>query len=378
MKKTLFTSFFFPPEVGGIQTYISNLIKNLPAEKVAVLAKDHPEAHTFDPLQKYTVYRTAFDSPLKYIKLSNITFYQELRQIAKKEKIEQLVLAHPLPLGISALYLKNRHGTPYSTFTHGSEITEALRTSVQKKLLQAVLQGAKNIFCTTEFMKKILAEKLDINAKKIKIIPPGINPPNTHVDQSSLLKEHNLSNKKLILTVSRLVKRKGHDIILEALPHLLKKEPSAHYVIVGDGPEKDNLAQIVKTKDLANYVTFLPNVNDNELEGIYAGSRVFAMPSREISGDIEGFGIVYLEAAAHGLPVLATQTGGIPEAVTHNKTGILLPSPSKEVSAEYTTQAVNTLEKLIHSGKKMGETAQKNALEKYRWSIQAKKLEKFL
>lgn len=377
MKKTLFTSFFFPPEIGGIQTYLSGLIEHLPPEKVVVLAKNHPDAHAFDPLQKYTVYRTAFDSPLKYIKLSNITFYQELKQIVKKEEIEQLVLAHPLPLGISALYLKNRHGTPYSTFTHGSEITEALKTGVQKKLLQAVLQGADTVFCTTNFMKNILAEKLSIEPKKIAIVPPGITPPKK-ISKKATLKKYNLENKKIILTVSRLVKRKGHDIILEALPQLLKKIPNAHYLIVGDGPEKKNLLKTIQDTKLSKNVTLLSNIHDDELQSIYAVSDVFVMPSREISGDIEGFGIVYLEAAAHGLPALATKTGGIPEAVLQNKTGILLPAPPKESTKDYTKKTTEALEKLLKSKGTFGEKAQKNALEKYRWSIQTKKLKKYL
>lgn len=378
MKKTLFASFFYPPEHGGIQTYTSKLIEHLPPEKVAVLAKNHINETLYDTQQHYTIYRTAFDSVLKYVKLSNISFYGEIKSIIKKEKIEHIILAHPLPLALSCIYIKKRFKIPYSTFTHGSEVTQALLSTTAKSLLKKSLSEAENVFCTTDFMKKTLISELKILPEKIQIIPPGIEPLKNEPVQGVFRKKHSLENKKIIITVARLVERKGHSIVLDALPSVIKENKNCIYVIVGKGPEKENLKKQVEKNNLSKHVLFLEGISDTKLQELYTDADLFIMPSREIKGDIEGFGIVYLEAALHKLPVIATKTGGVSEAVIHNETGILLDPPPKEITDSYIQTVSKAILQTLKNPKNLGNAGQKRTLQEFRWSIQAKKLMYFL
>lgn len=376
MKKTLFASFFFPPEHGGIQTYTYNLIKHLPPEKVVVLAKNHPNAADFDMHQTFTVYRTTFDSPLKYIKLSNLSFYQELKTICHKENIEHIVLAHPLPLGTSAKRIQSKLNIPYSTFTHGMEITQTDTNSTQRALLKNTLSGAKNIFCTTLFMQKILNERFSGISEKISIIPPGINAQKPHIQKEQAKNEVGLHNKKVLLTVARLVKRKGHDIALKALKEAIKTDKNIHYVIVGTGPEKEAIQDIIKNLELTKYVTMRENINTKLLETYYAAADAFIMPSREIHGDIEGFGIVFLEAALFNTPSIGTKTGGISEAIKNNETGLLLDPPPKTLTNSYIKTTATAIHNILETDRnqQLGTAAKKRALSEFRWTLQANKL----
>ncbi|MBU1118662.1 glycosyltransferase family 4 protein [Patescibacteria group bacterium] len=384
MKKTLFATFFFPPEFGGIQTYLHGLISNLPPEKVVVLAKSGEETEEYDKKQPYPIYRTSFNSVLKFIKLSNLSFQKTLSRIIKKEHIEHVVLGHPLPLGISCQIIKKRFKIPYSTFTHGKEITEALKdNTLHSRTLRGTLYNADHVFCTTHFMAKLLIDKCNVPLKAIKIIPPGVSPETftEKISKEALKAKYGLTGKKVLITISRLVKRKGHDLVLNALKIIVKSHPEVHYLIVGSGEEEKELKSLVIKVHLENHVTFIPHASNTDIKDLYTLSDIFVMPTRTISGDIEGFGIVYLEAAAAGLPVVATNTGGVAEAVVQNTTGILLDDPESIGENTFIGELTKTLELLLASKDKrdlLGMRAKKRVLAEFTWKKQSKKLEDVL
>lgn len=373
MKKTLIASFFYPPEHGGIQNYTHNLASHLPAHKIAILTKNHPRSESFDKNQPFAIHRTSFDSTLKKIKLSNLAFYRTLKKTIQTENAKQLLLAHPLPLGLSAIALKKRYKIPFSIFTHGTEITKAQQNSTQKKLLKLVFSEAQNIICTTDFMRQILENEFNVKKDEITIIPPGINPKKTQ--------PKTITSDTKLLTVGRLVKRKGHDLTLKALHHIVEENKNIHYTIAGDGPEKNSLEKLIRAYNLEKFVTIKENLTDQEIKNEYANSDIFIMPTRNIDGDIEGFGMVFLEAALYHLPIIASKSGGVSEAIQHNHNGILIPEPRQNSSASDIETLTNAIQTYINNPELRithGNNGYNRVIQKFTWEAQANILKKIL
>jgi phosphatidylinositol alpha-1,6-mannosyltransferase len=173
------------------------------------------------------------------------------------------------------------------------------------------------------------------------------------------------------LTVSRLVERKGHDKVLTALSFLKDKYPDLVYLIVGRGPLRKKLEELTESMNLSARVFFFENIRNEELPLFYRAADLFVMPSRELpDGDVEGFGIVYLEAGTFSKPVIAGRSGGVPEAVLHNETGIL-------VDGENVGDIVKAVSALLDDRQKadlFGQQAWKRIKDEFRWNKQAKKL----
>ena len=159
-----------------------------------------------------------------------------------------------------------------------------------------------------------------------------------------LSNKYNLNDKIILITVSRLVKRKGHETIIRILPELLNEIPNLVYLIVGTGTYLSELKKLVDRLNLNNQVIFLGAVSDQTLATLYKLSKIFIMPAKDIQGDVEGFGIVYLDANSFGLPVIAGNTGGVKEAVLDNKTGILIDPNNKGELGQAILKLINDKE----------------------------------
>ncbi|MCK4262075.1 glycosyltransferase, partial [bacterium] len=169
------------------------------------------------------------------------------------------------------------------------------------------------------------------------VIPPGVDSLRFRpdLDADAVLKKHHLFGRQVILTVSHLVRRKGHANVIRALPRVLEKVPEAIYLIVGRGPEDDNLRKLAQTLGILDRVVFAGFVSNEEIPLYYNVCQVFIMPSYEIKeeGDVEGFGIVFLEANACGKPVIGGRSGGVVDAVVDGETGLLVdPLNTEEIS----------------------------------------------
>ena len=232
-----------------------------------------------------------------------------------------------LPVGTVAYLIKKFYRIPYFVSTHGMDIMLPQRTLRKEKLMRKILTAAEFITANSQFTATELAN-LSFPEEKIKIIYPcpKITPEKYPVSQSrldQLSKDLSLSNRKVLLTVGRLVERKGHDTVLKLLPQLSKSVPEIVYLVVGDGPYQKKLVKLVSQFSLQDKVKFIGQVKDEDLSYYYRLADLFVMPTRDIAGDIEGFGIVYLEAASFGLPVVAVASGGSAEAVIDGQTGLL-------------------------------------------------------
>lgn len=344
MKRTLLLTQFFPPEKGGIQNYLYNICKNLPSDKTFVFSSTphKKEILEFDQSQPFKIYRNNSQEIYQKLHLTSLSIYKETSKIVKENNIEKIFLGHfYIPYVITALILKKFKNIPYTIFTHGLEILETKNSPKSSYILKLCLKNAQNIIVTTDYLKNKIINKyynLDLNKKIIKV-PPGVNSgffqPN--LNTSSLKNKLDLKNKKIIFTCGRLVKRKNHQLVIKALPEILKKIPNAIYLIAGIGPEEKQLKKQVEELNLENQVKFLGEIKNKDLPLYYNLADIFCMPSlyNEETGDIEGFGMVFIEAQACGTPTIGSNTGGIPDAIRNNIDGFLIdPKSSQDLASK--------------------------------------------
>lgn len=374
MKKTLLITLDFPPNVGGVATYYSNICKELPAENLIVLAPKHQDSDEFDDNQKYKISRQALISKNPFLWPRWWPALKIVKKIIEEEKIEIILAGQILPVGTMALYFNYAKKTPYYIFSHGMDIT---KLSGRKKMLaKKIIRHAAGMFVNSNFTKQ-QAIKLDALADETTVVYPCPHihqrPTSGEIEATKL--QFGLENKKVILTVGRLIKRKGCDMVIEAMPAVLQKIPNTIYIIAGAGPEADNLKTLVRTKRIADNVIFTNGVSDKKLSALFELCDVFIMPARQLpDGDVEGFGIVYLEAALFGKPVIGGKSGGVPEAVIDGYTGLVVdPLNTSQIAAAIIK--LLTDESLAQS---LGLQGQQRVLEKFDWGKEAGKVEKLL
>ncbi len=189
-------------------------------------------------------------------------------------------------------------------------------------------------------------------------------------DVRNLKQKLGLGKNKILLTITRLVRRKGIDRVIKALSNVVEKHPDLVYMIVGDGPEKEYLNGLVSQNKLEKYVYFRGKVPYSELNDYYNLCDVFVMPSRTIEPDVEGFGIVFLEAGACSKPVIGTFSGGIPDAIAHGKTGLLV----EETDINQLSEAILRLFDDEELAARLGKEGRKRILEKSNWDVIAEKM----
>jgi phosphatidylinositol alpha-1,6-mannosyltransferase len=375
MKKLLIATIEFPPQKGGIANYLAGLAEALPADKVAVLAPKHVGAENFDSREKYKIYRKNLISQMPFVWPKWLPLVWHLWRTARREKVEVILVGQVLPVGTAAMVVKKIFKIPYFVSCHGMDILTAARDPRKKKLMNKILEQASGVIANSEFTKNELI-KLSVPESKIIVIYPcvvkkdGIAPDKILEIKNRL----GLADKKIILTVSRLMERKGHDRVIEALPKVLERVPNAIYVIVGSGPEGEKLKILSSKLQVENSILFTGEISEEKKAAFYQLCDVFIMTPRQIGSDVEGFGTVYLEANQFGKPVVAGRSGGVGEAVVDGVTGIIMDPENVNQIAEAVIKLL-TDEPLA---KKLGEQGQERVEKEFRWEIQAEKLKKIL
>lgn len=345
MKKSLFIVNDFPPILGGQATYFYSLWKNLPCQKIVVLAPKVSGCERFDKKQNFEIIRKKylFSIPFlgRILKIILPLLFSLI--IIQKRKVNIIHCGHVLSTGIIGLILKFTVKKPYIVYTFAADILEFQKYKLIDRLMLIILKNAYKIISISDFTKRKLIER-GIESKKIVKISPCIDLAkfNPDISPEGIIKKYDLQDKKAILTIARLVKRKGHDFVIKAFPKVLEKAPNAVYLIVGDGPYLNELKKIVRNLRLENEVIFAGSVSNEKTAEYYNACDVFIMANREIKerGDIEGFGIVFLEANACGKPVIGGRSGGAVEAIVDGETGLLLDS---ENALEIADNLINLL-----------------------------------
>lgn len=374
MKKTLLVTLDFYPQTGGIAQYWKHLGVFFDPQKWVVLAPPVPVGSK-ELKTPYGIYRKKF--------FSNIVFphwipsFFHIWNIIKKENIETVVVSHMLPLGTVMFCLHFFTKTPYVIVSHGMDAALPLRNTWKKLLCSVILKKAHAVFANSIQTSNNL-QKLGCPNKKIHIIYPcpalDEVPSQTNTTRSKELLEI-VKHKKVLLSVSRLVKRKGHEYILLALPDLIKKYPDVVYIIVGDGLYRKHLEQKVVELDLKDYVFFCGELLGNDIITWYKQCELFILTPFELSNnDTEGFGMVYLEANSFAKPVIGSKCGGVSEAVVDGNTGILVD----QKNSTQITKAIVQLLDYDDYAKKLGLNGKERVEKEFHWSQVAKKYEEIL
>lgn len=379
--KLLLITIEFPPEVGGIENYTYNLVKRI--SNSLVLAPEIPNSDEFDNSQKFLITRKFilyhrqhwlfknrfYSNSLGYlVTFAALMWYSW--KVIKKEKPDVVLCSESVPVGIVLGIIHRINKTPYIVFTYGKDLLFLQHIPFIRFFLKYSFKNASKIISISEYTKNLIME-FQLPETKIEIIHPCVDSEFFRpIDVLGLKDKYGLSNKKVILTVGRLVERKGHDMVLKSLPEVIENISNIIYLVVGNGPSNGYLTELVKLLNLEDYVRFIGHVPNSNLPCFYNLCDVFIMASRVEKGDPEGFGLVYIEAGACNKPVIGSNMGGIPDAVIDGKTGILVnPLNIKDIS-----HAIIEILSDEQKARKMAQAGQLRAQKELNWDIAAEKL----
>jgi len=340
--RILFLTDAFLPHAGGARVYYYNLLREMARQRLieaTVLTKKVPGWKQFDRRENCQELRIVRGGrPLETWR------YHEWPKIAgpltraasliARRKFDLIHFGDLFPQGVMSLWFKKILGIPYVAYCHGEEITQTDGRRYQPRVRDAIYREAEVIVAANEFARQNLL-RIGMAQERIEKITPGVDclrfqPTERDPD---LVRRYGLEGKTTLLTVSRLVPRKGHRMVLQALRKLIAEAPNLAYLIVGTGPEEERLRAAVSEWSLTESVRFAGYVKDEDLARFYNVADIYVMPNSEERGDIEGFGMVFLEANACGKPVIAGRSGGAAEAVVHGKTGLLVdPNDAAELA----------------------------------------------
>ena len=372
----LFITNDFGPRAGGIETFVIGLIERRPYGQTIVYtsAQANSEQYDADWLRNYGV-RVIRDRAKILLPTPRVA--SELKKIVRNQGITTAAFGAAAPLGLLSAGLKRAGVLRTVALTHGHEVWWA-KVFPFNLLLRRIGSTVDVLTYLGEFTRKAISKGLNEKAQRSMVkIAPGIDVdhfiPN---DATGLRNSLGLSDKKVIVSVGRLVHRKGQDYLIEAMPEILKIIPQAHLLLVGEGPYREHLEKLAKQHNLESSLTFIGRIQYKDLPMYICAGDIFAMPSRSrlMGLEVEGLGIVYLEASSCGLPVIAGSSGGAPDAVVQNETGLVVNGTDTQQIASAAIELLTNVE----SSKKMGAVGRQWIIDKWRWEIWSKDFEDLL
>ena len=318
----------FPPKVGGIQAYLWELWRRMDPSSYSVLtASSHPDAERFDA-----------DAAAQGIRIHRVrapvlaptpALVRRIREVARAEGASLVVLDPALPLGPIGPALDH---LPYAVVLHGAEVAVPGRLPVARQVLAATLAWARLAVCAGGYPATEARRIAGARLCPVVEVPPGVDVERFHALPAAPRRRARASfglpqSGPLVVSVSRLVPRKGMDVLVDAAGALEPSFPGLTVAIAGDGRDRGRIERRIESTGAP--VRLLGRVPDERLPDLYAGADVFAMPCRDrwLGLEQEGFGIVFLEAAACGVPQVAGQSGGAADAVEHGETGFVVEDP---------------------------------------------------
>jgi phosphatidylinositol alpha-1,6-mannosyltransferase len=344
--RTLLVTNDFPPRVGGIQRTLEALAGQLPADRLSVLAPRWPGWEAFDARQAYRVARepTAFSWPTP-------AFAGRVDRAIGESGAEVVLFGDAMPLAAIGPRLAAR-GTPYVVLGHGFDYWLSLMPGAHAAM-RAVTSRASAVLVCSRFIARVVRTAVR-PAVPVAALTPGADPDRFRPDLPSddIRLSYGIGEDPLVVCVSRLVARKGQDVLIRAMPAIRRRVPDAALLIVGAGPYEARLRRLAAAAP-AGAVSFCGEVSDDDLPRYYAVGDVFAMPCRSRLGglEVEGWGNVFLEAAAAGRPVVAGDSGGAREALVPGETGLLVDGRSEDMVASAVSDLLADRELAILMGK---------------------------
>jgi phosphatidylinositol alpha-1,6-mannosyltransferase len=361
----------FGPRAGGIETFVMGLIERAPKGSIIVYTSAQGDTTSYDQswLRDFGV--EVIRDPSKILLLTPRVI-RSVKKVIARGSIKQVFFGAAAPLGVMARALRRKGVVNIVALTHGHEVWWA-KLWPFSSAISFIGNNVDHLTYLGEFTKSEIAKALSTKAKSRLIkIAPGIDTDHFAPDLGSiqLRRDLGLVDKKVIVSVGRLVHRKGQDFLIQSLPAILEKHPTAHILMVGEGPYRKNLTKMVEKLKLSQAVTFIGRIQYKDLPRYICAGDIFAMPSRSrLAGlEVEGLGIVYLEASSCALPVVAGRSGGAPDAVDEGVTGFSVDGTS---TVEISSAIIKLLDDPAKA-KEMGAAGRSWIIEKWRWEIWSK------
>jgi phosphatidylinositol alpha-1,6-mannosyltransferase len=326
----------FPPKLGGTATHYSNLYRFRKPEEVAILAGKAAGSDDFDRQYGREIVRRSFEprswlKPFEWVE-AGLRRFPDARRMLKRRGFKEIHCGTTFPEGVVGVLAKRWSGTRFVLWVLGEDAEFFRNCRVEAPLQRAMLRQADRVITISENSARICRE-LGATDANLRLVPPGVElssfKPNPEGARQARDRHGVKNDEFLLVTVGRLQKRKGHDKVILAMPEILARHPTTKYLIVGDSTgapasDADDLRKLVESLGLSGSVTFVGAVPASELAAYYSAGDLFVMPNRQIGGDVEGFGITFIEAAACGKACIAGDSGGAVDAVLHERTGLLV------------------------------------------------------
>lgn len=385
MHKTLIVTNDFPPRPGGIQAFLHSMALRLDPSRVIVYAStwkpsrgrgsvDGPaETARFDAEQPFTVVR---DRRSMLLPTPRVT--RRAAELLREHGCRSVWFGAAAPLGLMAPALRKAGAERLVATTHGHEAGWA-QLPGSRRLLRRIGESTDTLTYLGEYTRSRIAPALTpAAAARMVQLPPGVDEKTFHPGSggAAVRAELGLTGRPVVVCVSRLVPRKGQDTLIRAMPRVLAAVPDAVLLIVGGGPYREELEKLAAARGLGDSVRFTGAVPWERLPAHFGAGDVFAMPCRTRRGglDVEGLGIVYLEASATGLPVVAGDSGGAPDAVLHGETGWVVRGGVPEDAADRISALLQ--DPVLRA--RMGERGREWVAERWRWDLLAEQLKALL
>ncbi len=374
MKILIVTADWSPQGGGGITRFAKGLVQGLVNNHCSVeilLEEDGPHSRKTTNVEYECIIHgiKGRNSPLKRA----LAFAGGLWHLYRKAKYDAVIAITWSPCGTGACLFNLLHRIPYWVICHGNDVLEPQRSFFYTRLMRNVFRSAKGILPNSGFTANSVSD-LDIPRNIITVIGCGIIPQDLKnaCCGKSIREQFAIGSKPLLVTVGRLVNRKGQDMVILALPKILQSFPETIYMIVGEGKEQERLERLAAETGVKKNVIFTGFINDDEMYTCMAECDLFVMASRDLpeEGEVEGFGIVFLEAGCFRKPVIAGRAGGMVDPVVDGETGYLVDPTNPEDIAQKIVTLLDNKERC----ERMGSAGYERVMQDYTWDAVARRV----
>jgi phosphatidylinositol alpha-1,6-mannosyltransferase len=375
MRRILLVTNDFPPRRGGIQSYLEELVGHLVVGGTHTLNVYAPEwkgSDEYDAAAPYDVTRHPGALMLPVPSVAN-----RMKRLVNRHDIDTVWFGAAAPLALMASVAREAGARRVIASTHGHEVGWSM-LPLARSALRRIGTDTDVVTYISRYTRGRFASAFGADAA-LEHLPPGVDTDRFAPDEvarAELRSRYRLGTRPVVVCVSRLVPRKGQDMLIRAMPAIRQRVPGAALVIVGGGPYRSSLRRLAHSFGVAEHVVFTEGVPGEELPAHHALADVFAMPCRTRGAglDVEGLGIVYLEASATGVPVVAGRSGGAPETVRDGETGVVVDGWDVGAIAASVSDLLADPERAA----RMGQAGRRWVVENWQWRTQAKRLAELL
>lgn len=370
MTRVLLVTNDFPPRAGGIQVYLEALAAQLVShgQELTVYAPKWKGSDRYDAAALYDVVRHPGT-----LMVPEPTVARRMAKLIRERDIETVWFGAAAPLALMSPLARRAGARRVLASTHGHEVGWSMLPGA-RSVLRRIGDDTDTVTYVSNYTRSRFASAFGPDAA-LEHVPPGVDTERFRPDAAArkeLRTRYGIGDRPLILCLSRLVPRKGQDMLIRALPQIRDSVDGVMLAVVGGGPHLESLQRLAGQVGVTDDVLFTAGVPSAELPAHHAMADVFAMPCRTRGRglDVEGLGIVYLEASASGVPVVAGRSGGAPETVQEGKTGFVVDGRSPEDISEALIRVLT--DRALAA--RMGSAGRRWAVDQWTWPRQAAKL----